>query len=316
MVRISCNLCKHNEIKNILRVKEYYLFSSRIFDIGKCCYCGLVFIYPPLSNEELSKYYPDRFYEVPPEDKLTKIMSIFPGRDKISIVEKTKKKGKILDIGCARGGFLEILKNRGWEAYGVDISTAACKYAKEKLGENNVFNGDITSLELTENYFDVITMWHVIEHATDPLAVLKEVYKLLGPGGSVIINCPNYNSWQRVIFKNNWFALCAPQHLFHFTPVTLYMMLKQAGFSVIKKDYINDVSYNTNSMKLSILRAVGLGKMTAIESKSGEEMLKRKPVRLALWKILRFFFNVSCLCISVVFHFAGNREQLLFHAKK
>lgn len=315
MVEIVCAFCQNSEAKILYEVKDYMFIPCRLFKVVKCTLCGLIFTYPRLTSEELIKYYPSEFFEGQ-VDKVVQKITIFPKRDKVKIIKAFKKNGKILDIGCSNGGFLELMKEHGWDAYGTDISSIACKHAKSKLGNEHIFEGDILSLKLNKNFFDVITMWHVVEHTIDPLNELIKINSLLVPEGILVINCPNFDSWQRKIFHGCWYPLDIPRHLFHFTLGTLSKIVIKAGFRIKNIKYINDMVYDMSTLKISIMRLLGFGKMTVIGSSHGEERLKDKSFLKILWKLSRFCFNSFCFLVSFIMHIFGNREQILLICQK
>ena len=136
-------------------------------------------------------------------------------------------KGKILDIGCGSGDTLAILKEIGWDAYGLDIDAQAIKAAHSR-GLTNVKLGTYKDLKkYPDNFFDVIRLYHVIEHLDDSGMCLTLIYKKLKKGGKVIIGTPNAASLVARIFKGYWYNLDAPRHLYLFSPKTLTMLMRK-----------------------------------------------------------------------------------------
>jgi 2-polyprenyl-3-methyl-5-hydroxy-6-metoxy-1,4-benzoquinol methylase len=138
----------------------------------------------------------------------------------------------ILDVGCATGALLEILKDRGWEATGVEICTSAQAYARA------VRNLDVRSLPLRENHFpchtfDVVLASHLIEHLNDPRAFIREVHRILFPGGYFLLTTPNIGGFQARLFKNRWRSAIF-DHLFLFSIKTLSRLLRDCGFDVVR----------------------------------------------------------------------------------
>ena len=106
---------------------------------------------------------------------------------RIQWFERYAPKGKLLDIGCETGIFLEMVKEKGWEGRGIEFSEFACKRARQRIGDV-VVCGDLRDVRYGRNTFDVVTLWHTLEHLTDPLRTLKEIKRILKPGGLLVLN--------------------------------------------------------------------------------------------------------------------------------
>jgi 2-polyprenyl-3-methyl-5-hydroxy-6-metoxy-1,4-benzoquinol methylase len=142
------------------------------------------------------------------------------------------KPGKVLDIGCATGALLSELKKRAWDTTGVEICKEEAAYAQKERSL------DVRNLPLEENHFDpegfdVVLASHLIEHLNDPGALVKEVSRILKPGGCFIITTPNISGFQAKIFKDNWRSAIF-DHLYLFSIKTLSRLLRQNGFKIEK----------------------------------------------------------------------------------
>jgi 2-polyprenyl-3-methyl-5-hydroxy-6-metoxy-1,4-benzoquinol methylase len=138
--------------------------------------------------------------------------------------------GKLLDIGCGSGQFLQQMQLYGWEVEGVDFDSKAVEGVKKRYGFN-VHVGSLESIGYPDNSFDAITMSHVIEHVHDPVALLKECYRILKPTGYLVAVTPNINSWGHKKFEENWIHLDPPRHLHLFSDSTLRRCAIQAEVS-------------------------------------------------------------------------------------
>ncbi|MFH1478131.1 MAG: class I SAM-dependent methyltransferase [Verrucomicrobiota bacterium] len=137
--------------------------------------------------------------------------------------------GKILDVGAAGGFFLKVAKDKGWEPYGVEPSCWMAEWGNRRFGVN-IKPGVLCDAKFPNNFFDVITMWDVLEHTSDPLAELKESRRILKDGGIIVINFPDAGSWlARVAGSKWWFFLSV--HLYYFTKAIMDRMLIRAGFT-------------------------------------------------------------------------------------
>ncbi|MBI4652269.1 class I SAM-dependent methyltransferase [Candidatus Desantisbacteria bacterium] len=144
-----------------------------------------------------------------------------------------RKNNRILDIGCATGGWLSFLKENGWDAHGLELSPENAQYGIKVKGLN-IFCGNINEASYPDEYFDVVTLWEVIEHVNDPINNLKKAYQILRKGGILALSTPNYNCLTRLIIQNNWTGMDPNSHYHLFTPSTIKKLLTKTGFKNIK----------------------------------------------------------------------------------
>jgi 2-polyprenyl-3-methyl-5-hydroxy-6-metoxy-1,4-benzoquinol methylase len=137
--------------------------------------------------------------------------------------------GALLDVGSGLGTYLLLLRSLGWRVHGIEASRSAASYAQDQLGLD-VKCGLFEDVVFPKNFFDVITMWHSLEHFADPRSILLKAHRLLKPGGKLLIAVPNYASMDRKIFGENWNGLEIPLHLFHFNPCSIQTALERTGF--------------------------------------------------------------------------------------
>lgn len=142
-----------------------------------------------------------------------------------------KKEGRLFDVGAATGFFLKIAQNRGYSVSGVEMSDYAALMARKSGIE--VYSGDLMSLSLRNQSFDIVTMLDVLEHMTEPLVELLEVKRILKPDGLLVINAPNGQSFLAKILKTKWHLVLPPEHLFYFSPKNLSNFLEKNGFKVV-----------------------------------------------------------------------------------
>ena len=247
MEYVKCNLCGFDDTKFILRARNRVTNEGKeFFKLAKCRRCGLVYINPRPEKEEIKKYYPP-WYHSRTQAKVsditkTKIWGI-PWREamknKAEPILRYKKKGRILDIGCGNGSLLIFLKESGWQTHGVELLDSSSLYARDVLGLT-VFSGRFEEVNYPEESFDIITLFHVLEHLPDPSGTLKKARSLLRKDGFLIIEVPNFHSFEAKIFRSKWVGISAPLHLYHFTPRTLRMMLKSCGLIPMEVGFIPD----------------------------------------------------------------------------
>lgn len=205
------------------------------FTIWKCSGCGLLWT-PNVNESVLKDFYSNSYFKsqdstfgynnyIEDEKILRKnaryILSEFP--------EFKNCRPKIFDIGCAHGFLLDEARKLGWETQGLEFSAEAANYAVNKLNLN-VSTGSIIQIqaEFPENNFDIVTMIGVIEHLTDPIAVIRKINKILKPGGYLAITTINTKGPIRL------FNLKPPEHLYYFSSKNLSLLLEKENFKVLK----------------------------------------------------------------------------------
>lgn len=227
---LLCNLCQSKNSTKILDLEKY----KTAFWI--CDECGLVYLNPQPSDDDLVKYYQQDYADF--SDHGTIFEKIREGlrRKRAKALKKLVPSGHILDIGCEQGKFLETLKKEGnWEVSGVEISDWAAEKARKK--GLNVKTGAFLDVDFENESFDLIMSLHVIEHVRDAVADVTRMYNLLRKGGYLILSTPNYDSFERQVSGRFWYGWQIPYHMFIFSPKSIQRLLKEAGFTIKKIDY-------------------------------------------------------------------------------
>lgn len=223
-------------------ITYYQIFFKREKDtILRCKNCGLIYIYPQPSENEIKEFYNSPNYYKSNDFIYTGYKNYV--EDKINIENTAKKrlrwiqsyikKGKILDIGCGGGFFLNIAKNHGWSCYGVEISKHILQYASNELQLKEIISS-LKEANFPEEFFDVITMWDVIEHLKYLKEELLEINRVLKKNGLLVIITPNAGSIIAKITGKKWVLFNRKDHLLFFTPHTLINILNKIGFKVVK----------------------------------------------------------------------------------
>lgn len=226
---VPCPACGQSKPTSPLwRVPDRLWFPDHNFNLVRCNQCQFVYLNPRPDDIEMKKHYPDFFYsyaEFPdgmPPAFLWRLRQI----------ESRKKDGKLLDVGCGDGFFLVFSLQRGWDVYGLDTCPGAVQAAKEKLGERVSLN-TLKRASYASDFFDVVSLFEVLEHLPNPMDHLLEIRRILQPGGWVCLSVPNFASLERWVFGKWWVGLDAPRHLQQFTPESLQSFLERAGFDVV-----------------------------------------------------------------------------------
>lgn len=140
-------------------------------------------------------------------------------------------RGRLLDVGCGNGQYLAYMRDLGWEVYGVDTDDEAALIAQHHY-KVSVFTGNLEDANFPGDYFDAITLNHVIEHVIDPIKILRECYRILKPGGYLVVVTPNAKSIGHYIFRDAWRGFDIPRHMYLFDKKALNTCVKHAGFQV------------------------------------------------------------------------------------
>ncbi|MCK5346038.1 MAG: class I SAM-dependent methyltransferase, partial [Candidatus Heimdallarchaeota archaeon] len=151
---------------------------------------------------------------------------------RIKQFQKYWQTGKILDVGCSTGDFLEYIKGYGWDVYGCELSQHSSEFARKRLN-CDIRCDEFEKSEFPSAFFDVVTMWDVIEHVIDPTTIINEALRILQPGGLLALITPNYNSLTRRVIFNKWEALIPPRHLCVFNEKTIRKLISDCGGKVV-----------------------------------------------------------------------------------
>lgn len=236
---VRCLICNGNNEEPFIEAKNLHgshLISEKKFSLVRCKNCGLVYLNPRPAKKEINKYYGCDYYSTKGRFKTfiaELILPYFILRKRNTIIQ-FKKLGKILDVGCGNGDFLSFLSlNNKWELYGVEPNPIGYNFSKQKI-KDNIFNKDLLDCKFPTNYFDIVTMWHVLEHIYEPNEQLREINRTLKDDGLLIIAVPNIRGFGFKMSRANWFHLDAPRHLYHYDSITIKKILNKNGFHIFK----------------------------------------------------------------------------------
>jgi 2-polyprenyl-3-methyl-5-hydroxy-6-metoxy-1,4-benzoquinol methylase len=227
MQQVNCNICGTDSTSLIVVQNGYRMV--------KCKNCGLVYLNPRLDQQTLIKLYTG-YHQREGKDEHAWARLMEKNFKEVSLLlNKTfTEKGRILDLGCGYGHFIEIMRDCGWAECGIDPSSRVLYNAKKK--GLNVIETSIDDISFPNNSFDVVTAFYVLEHLPDPLSTAKKIYEMLKPGGVMVIRVPHTTPIVRFlsIFKIDNNLYDTPYHLYDFSPGTITVLLKKAGFSLIQ----------------------------------------------------------------------------------
>ena len=238
----TCLLDHDSTPELLFQHPDWWLDTSGDFAWNRCPECSLLFLSPRPTHETIANHYPEYYAAYRPAiaDEPWAIMRWKRKRNlrhQIHSVTQIKSGGHLLDVGCATGNYLAEMRQLGWQVSGVEIQPEAAEYARRRFGLN-VLTGDLLSNDFPDNTFDVLTMWDVLEHTHNPLAILKEAKRLLKPDGITIFSIPDVDKsiWCRR-FGAAWIGYDSPRHLYLFPDRSLRLILQQAELTLWKREH-------------------------------------------------------------------------------
>ena len=233
----ECPVCGSGNIENLLQLDDYFL-TKESFNIWKCQECGFKFTNPVPRETDLQKYYESDEYISHSNtskgliNKIYQLVRNHSIKKKVGVAISNLNRGEALDIGCGTGDFLnEMLKN-GWKVKGIEPNEIARSNAISNFGLD-VYE-ESTLFDFDENSFDVITMWHVLEHVYNLDKNLTQIKRILRKDGRLVIALPNSDSLDAKIYKKSWAAYDVPRHLYHFNISSFSKLMDKYGFEMVK----------------------------------------------------------------------------------
>lgn len=234
MICPNCKNLKTEFFFEALNVHGTQKLSEEKFIILKCQNCGLIFPQFIPGKDFYRKYYPQNYYaenNFPFRFILVIYQTICSFWSRF-LISRFLKRGKILDFGCGQGQFLDSLP-KNFEKYGVEVNSKAIKFIKKNSPQIKIFNS-LSSLKKKSLKFNLITLWHVIEHLDNPRSILRQLAGFLEKDDLMMFSTPNSQSFGLRVARVHWFHLDVPIHLMIFNPNNLTKLCEDAGLKVIK----------------------------------------------------------------------------------
>jgi len=269
-----CPVCLHTDFSSVLKCNDYFV-SQEEFQIKQCSNCGFKITDNIEDEDNISRYYQSEEYIS--HSNISKglvnlayhlVRRYMLGR-KRRLVEKTSalKHGHILDVGTGTGFFLDEMKNYNWRVTGIEKSKDARNFAKSEFNLDNLPTEDLFNLK--ERTFDVITLWHVLEHIHLLDKNMQEFYRLLKNNGKLVIAVPNHVSYDAKHYKEFWAAYDVPRHIWHFAPSQMKQFAEKHGFKIkslhtmpFDSFYVSLLSEKYKKSNFSVLKGLFHGKIS------------------------------------------------------
>lgn len=265
--------------KLYLRCKDYTV-SNKEFELLYNSEFEMLETFPQPKGEELASYYESNDYISHTDakksftDKLYQIVKNFTLKKKLKLINSFDPFEKnILDVGCGTGEFLLTCRNNNWNVVGVEPNKKAQNLTNSKLKNSDAKFIFSDIYELSNKQFDVITLWHVLEHVPNLEGYISTLKSLLKPNGVLVIAVPNFNSYDALHYKQFWAAFDVPRHLWHFSKKSIQVLVERQKMNVVKtlpmkfdSFYVSMLSEKYKSGKGSLVKAFYIGFMSNLKA--------------------------------------------------
>lgn len=258
---VRCPVCDHDESS----IRYSFADAHGAYGLVRCNACGHEFLNSRPTRGSIGIYYSAEAYQPflssshrkSMADRVYAIVRKFSVRWKRRQIERQQKRGSVLDLGCGTGEFLAEMQRSGWKATGLEPSLEAVKHGREVLGLD-IIHAHVDESPLLDQQFDVITMWHALEHVHRLHPALRWIYDTLKPDGRVYVAVPNMSGFDGRFYGKHWVALDPPRHLHHFSYHSMARLIEQHGFKI----------HSTRQIPLDTLFNVGMSEATLMKSRS------------------------------------------------
>ncbi|MEI7596332.1 MAG: methyltransferase domain-containing protein [Bacteroidota bacterium] len=234
----SCPICKSTMLKSHLTCKDYTVSQSE-FTIVNCSSCGFTFTNPRPEPENLGVYYKSEEYVSHSNTKkglifkLYQLVRNYTLDNKVRLVKKWGNPKNLLDIGCGTGAFIDRCAKSKIEVVGIEPDESARNFAINNFSLNVFDESEI--IKIADNSYDTITMWHVLEHVSDLEERVKQLKRILKPGGTLFVALPNMASYDAQVYGKFWAAYDVPRHLYHFKKGDVERLFNLVSMVVVKR---------------------------------------------------------------------------------
>jgi len=251
-----CPICQSTQTRQVFPVDSWEnIEDDASYEVRKCRECYTAFTSPTVGPETLSTYYEQGLYRDVKNrfSWLIDVISLVFQKERLHKVVRVCNRGRLLDVGCGKGRFLAYVVQQGWGAFGVEPSEDGWQVARGRVGER-VFR-ELQQIDKMSHY-DIITLWHVLEHVSTPLEMLDQLWSYLCPDGWLLVAVPNFASIQARLGRQKWGHLDIPRHRVHYTPETLRLTLKRSGYDLVYVDHFS-LEFNVIGMYQTVLNVLG-----------------------------------------------------------
>lgn len=234
MEETACTLCGVDDSVILFEGRDRLHGGPGLFAVRQCRQCGILFLNPRPTPEELEAYYPEEYAPFASGRRLSawqRWNRRYAASKQIrAVMSRVPKAGRALDVGCATGTFLAALQQKGWKVQGVEINPQAAADAQNTTG-GEIFVGDLLEATYASHSFDLVTFWDVLEHLPDPRLALQEAARITRSSGTLVLSLPNPHSLEARLFGPCWAGWDIPRHLWWFPRSALVRLLDETGWN-------------------------------------------------------------------------------------
>ncbi len=250
-----CPVCRSKRLVPALTSIDFHYQTPGLFSADRCQECGLFFVNPMPSANDLAALYPDDYYSYQPPRLMhgpKQWLKALVGLRKRTLVPSFPAPGTMLDIGCGAGQYLLEMQARGWKVFGAELSRAAA--AAGRQAGLDIRGGELMDAGFADGMFDFVRSNHSFEHIPNPEPVLRTIRRILKPDGRLFIGVPNIDGTMARLFGRYWWYVGLPVHTYSYNPRNLSMLLQRCGFEVERVRYYSDYGGTLGSLQIYLNR--------------------------------------------------------------
>lgn len=229
---VDCNCCGSDNYRIVYTAPDVHFYPDEFFTVVECLDCGLGYLNPRPTRAEMGRFYPRDFYERFVEDEEYHQRRYWREARYLADLTQNGREKRLLDLGCANGGFPRLMRQLGWQVEGVEVSDNALQ-----IDDFPVYRCEFDQIPVDEPRYDAVTAWAVLEHVHDPKAYFRKAAEVLKSGGRFVFLVTNFKSISsRYLFRED-----LPRHLYFFTEETVRRYLEENGLYLARVDYSDKI---------------------------------------------------------------------------
>ena len=249
---MTCPVClSANTSASVLSARDrFFEATTRTFSLSACVGCHCLFIDPLPHEKDLATFYPQHYWSNAVPGVLKSCERVYRRlilRDHVAsitraasaVIAEDERPLRLLDVGCGSGMLLGLLKQRGFEVLGFDSSESAKEIASTQSKVKVVTGEHVSAAGFATGAFDLVTLFHVIEHTPEPRNILAEVRRILQPNGRILVQVPDIESWQARLCGSRWYGLDVPRHVINYSARSIERLVLDCGFRVRRTRHFN-----------------------------------------------------------------------------
>jgi 2-polyprenyl-3-methyl-5-hydroxy-6-metoxy-1,4-benzoquinol methylase len=232
-----CEICGCDERELIVSRPDFFLGNDALYCMHECASCEAIYQHPRPKPVKMMEFYPSNYQQYTPaltnESRWRRFFRNYGLWKRAALIGNYVQWSRLLDVGCATGDFLAFVRHKG-QVIGLEPVHSAAQCARHQVG-SVVVRAVLNTSPFSNESFDVVTLWDVLEHVYDPRRVIDEASRILRVGGILVVNHPNLDSIDRYIFGKFWLGYELPRHLYLFPTKLLRQLMSEYGLEQIER---------------------------------------------------------------------------------